>query len=107
MGFASFWNLLYNASAVCWVLCATLDGLWNVKGDCRASKAAASTARSEMTGFFCFTVHARDAVIVFCVAFVVLGLAQPMLIGCGIVDLLGTGFLAGLTALRDKTRFEV
>jgi hypothetical protein len=44
-------------------------------------------ARNEMTGFFRFTVHGRASVIVFFVAFVVLGLAQPMLIGFGVVDL--------------------
>jgi hypothetical protein len=45
-------------------------------------------ARNEMTGFFRFTVHGRAAVIVFFVAFVAFGLAQPMLIGFGVVDLL-------------------
>lgn len=45
-------------------------------------------ARNEMTGFLRFTVHTRAAVIVFFVAFVVLGLAQPMLILFGVVDLL-------------------
>jgi hypothetical protein len=46
-------------------------------------------ARNEMTGFLRFTVHARASVIVFFVVFVVLGLAQPMLIGFGVIDLLG------------------
>jgi hypothetical protein len=46
-------------------------------------------ARNEMIGFLRFTVHARAAVIVFFVAFVIFGLAQPMLIGFGVVDLLG------------------
>jgi hypothetical protein len=46
-------------------------------------------ARSEMTGFFRLTVHHRASVIVFFVVFVILGLAQPMLIGFGVVDLLG------------------
>jgi hypothetical protein len=45
-------------------------------------------ARNEMTGFFRFTVHGRASVIVFFIAFVALGLAQPMLILFGVVDLL-------------------
>ena len=56
--------------------------------------------RSEMTGFFRFTVHARASVIVFFVVFVVLGLAQPMLIGFGVVDLLGAIWTA--LALRKS-----
>ncbi len=46
-------------------------------------------ARNEMTGFFRLTVHGRASVIVFFAAFVALGLAQPMLIMFGAVDLLG------------------
>ncbi len=45
-------------------------------------------ARNELTTFFRFTVHARASVIVFFVAFVLLELAQPMLILFGAVDLL-------------------
>ena len=44
-------------------------------------------ARSEMTEFFRFTVNGRASVIVFFAAFVALGLAQPMLIMFGVVDL--------------------
>ena len=44
-------------------------------------------ARKEMTGFFRLTVHGRASVIVF-IAFVVLDLAQPMLIMFGVVDLI-------------------
>jgi hypothetical protein len=57
-------------------------------------------ARHEMTDFFRFTVHARAAVIVFVVAFVAFGLAQPMMIGFGVVDLLGAIWTAW--ALRSK-----
>ena len=45
-------------------------------------------ARKEMTGFFRLTVHGRASVIVFFIAFVVLDLAQPMLIMFGVVDLI-------------------
>ena len=57
------------------------------------------TARNEMTGFFRYTVHTRASVIVFFIAFVALGLAQPMLIMFGVVDLLG----AIWTALALRT----
>ncbi len=56
-------------------------------------------ARNEMTGFFHLTVHSRASVIVFFVAFVALGLAQPMLILFGVVDLLA----AIWTALALRT----
>ena len=46
------------------------------------------TARTEITEFFRYTVHARAAVIVVFAAMVLLGLAQPMLIMFGVVDLL-------------------
>jgi len=55
-------------------------------------------ARNEMTGFFRFTVHGRASVILFFIAFVVLGLAQPMLIMFGVVDLLAAIWTA--VALR-------
>ena len=45
-------------------------------------------ARKEMTGFFLLTVHGRASVIVFFVALVAFGLAQPTLIMFGVVDLL-------------------
>ena len=45
-------------------------------------------ARGEMTGFFRLTVHARTAVILFFIVFVVLDLAQPTLLLFGLVDLL-------------------
>ncbi len=45
-------------------------------------------ARAENTAFIRLTVPARASVIVFFIAFVVLGLAQPMLIGFGVIDLL-------------------
>ena len=46
-------------------------------------------ARNEMKSLFRWTVHARSLVIVVFIAFVVLGLAEPMLIMFGVVDLLG------------------
>lgn len=49
-------------------------------------------ARSENTGFFHWSVNARAAVIVFFVAFVALGFAQPMLILFGVVDVLGAAW---------------
>ena len=55
-------------------------------------------ARNEMTGFFRFAVHGRASVIVFFIAFVVLGLAQPMLILFGVADLLAAIWTA--VALR-------
>lgn len=43
-------------------------------------------ARREMTEFFRWTVHARSAVLVFFAAFVLLGLAPPVLLLFGAVD---------------------
>ncbi len=45
-------------------------------------------ARNELIAFFWWTVYARSAVIIFFIAFVVLGLARPILILFGAVDLL-------------------
>ena len=45
-------------------------------------------ARSELTSFFRFTVHARSVVILFFTTFVMLNLVQPALIMFGVVDLL-------------------
>lgn len=56
-------------------------------------------ARKEMTGFFHLTVHGRASVIVFFIAFVVLDLAQPMLIMFGVVDLIAAIWTAW--ALRN------
>lgn len=47
------------------------------------------TARRENTDFFQWTVYARAAVAVLFIVFVVLGLAQPMLILFAIIELLG------------------
>ncbi len=44
-------------------------------------------ARKELRTFFQLTVYARAAVIVFFIAIVVLGLAKPILILFGVVDL--------------------
>ena len=57
-------------------------------------------ARKEMTVFFRFTVHGRASVIVFFIVFVAFGLAQPMLIGFGVVDLAAAIWTA--LALRNK-----
>ena len=46
-------------------------------------------ARSELTEFLGWTVYTRASVIVFFALFVILGLAEPILILFGIVDLLG------------------
>ena len=46
-------------------------------------------ARNEMQPFFRWTVHARPLAVVCFIVFVALGLAQPMLIVFGVVDLLG------------------
>jgi hypothetical protein len=45
-------------------------------------------ARRELSDFFQWTVYARGSVILFFIAFVVLGLARPILILIGAVDLL-------------------
>jgi hypothetical protein len=47
----------------------------------------ARAARQELTGFFHWTVHVRALVILFFVAFVLLDLAEPVLILFGVVDL--------------------
>ena len=57
------------------------------------------SARSELTSFFRFTVHGRLSVIVFFIAFVLLGLAPPILIMFGVVDLLAAIWTA--LALRS------
>ena len=46
-------------------------------------------ARHGVTPFFSLTVHARSAVILFFAGFVALGLAKPMLLAFGLVDLAG------------------
>jgi hypothetical protein len=59
------------------------------------------TARREANGFFWATVWGRPAVIVFFTAFVLLDLAEPVLILFGVVDLLGAGWtFAALRAER-------
>ena len=57
------------------------------------------SARAEDKGFFRLTVHGRASVVVFFVAFVLLDIAEPMLILFGVVDLLGT--LRTATALHS------
>lgn len=56
-------------------------------------------ARKELTDFFQWTVYARGSVILFFIAFVVLGLARPILIVFGAVDLLAALWTAA--ALRS------
>jgi hypothetical protein len=59
------------------------------------------TARREAKDFFWATVWGRPAVIVFFTAFVLLDLAEPVLILFGVVDLLGAGWtFAALRAER-------
>jgi hypothetical protein len=57
-------------------------------------------ARHETKDFFWATVWGRPAVIVFFTAFVLLGLAEPVLILFGVVDLLGAGWT--FAALRGE-----
>jgi hypothetical protein len=57
-------------------------------------------ARHEMKDFFWMTVWGRPAVIVFFTAFVLLDLAEPILILFGVVDLLGAGWT--FAALRAE-----
>ena len=56
-------------------------------------------ARNEMRPLFRWTVHTRSLVVVFFGVFVALGLAQPMLIMFGVVDLLAAVWTH--RALRD------
>ena len=56
------------------------------------------SARNEITDFFRYTVHGRASVIVVFAVMVLLGLAQPMLIMFGVVDLLAAIWTA--SALR-------
>ena len=56
------------------------------------------SARNEITDFFRYTVHGRASVIVVFGVMVLLGLAQPMLIMFGVVDLLAAIWTA--SALR-------
>lgn len=49
----------------------------------------AQAARKEITDFFRWTVPARSAVIVFFIAFVLLGWAKPVIILFGAIDLIG------------------
>ncbi len=56
-------------------------------------------ARNELTALMRGTVHVRSSVIVFFTAFVLLGYANAMLIGFGVVDLFGAIWTA--MALRE------
>ncbi len=58
------------------------------------------TARREAKDFFWATVWGRPAVVVFFTAFVLLDLAEPILILFGVVDLLGAGWT--FAALRAE-----
>ena len=59
-------------------------------------------ARSEMQPFFRWTVHERPLVLVCFIVLVALGLAQPMLIMFGVVDLLGA-IWTGLALRSSQT----
>lgn len=57
------------------------------------------SARKEVTEFLRLTVYARIAFLLFCIAFVVFGLARPGLLVAGLLDLLGAIWTA--LALRS------
>lgn len=59
-------------------------------------------ARKELTGFFLWSVYARSSVIVFFIAFVLLGFVSPVLILFGVVDLLGA-IWTGLALRSSKS----
>jgi hypothetical protein len=59
-------------------------------------------ARNELAGFFQWSVYTRSSVIVFFIAFVLLGFVSPMLILFGIVDLLGA-IWTGLALRSSKS----
>lgn len=61
-----------------------------------------NAARTELTSFFRWTVIARSSVPLFFLAFVAAGLASPMLILFGVVDLAGALWTA--LALRRDAR---
>jgi len=52
-------------------------------------------SRSEIESFFRWTVHVRSKVVLFIIAFVVLGFSQPMLILFGVVDLFSAADICG------------
>ena len=57
-------------------------------------------ARQEDKSFFRLTVHARATVILFFVTFTLLGMAPPVLISFGVVDLIAAAWTA--IALRSE-----
>ena len=59
-------------------------------------------ARRELREFFQWTVYARGAVILFFIAFVVLGLARPVLIVFGAVNLLSAMWTQAALRLSGK-----
>lgn len=59
-----------------------------------------NAARTELMGFFRWTVAARTSVLLFFIAFVVAGLAPPVLILFGVIDLAGAAWTA--LALRAE-----
>ena len=59
-------------------------------------------ARKALTDFFRWTMYPRSTVILFFVAFVLLGFARPPLILFGVVDLLGA-IWTGLALRASKT----
>lgn len=61
-----------------------------------------SAARSDLTPFLRWTVHARSSVLVFFLVFAALGLAPPILVVFGVVDALAAGWTA--LALRADAR---
>jgi hypothetical protein len=59
-------------------------------------------ARAELTAFFGWTVYVRSSVILFFIVSVLLGLAPPILILFGVIDLLGA--IWTFLALRSPKR---
>jgi hypothetical protein len=59
-----------------------------------------NAARAALTGFFRWTVAARTSVLLFFIAFVIAGLAPPILILFGVIDLAGAVWTA--LALRGE-----
>jgi len=61
-----------------------------------------TAARNELTPFFRATVYARSAVLLFFVAFVLLGFAPPVLILFGLIDA-AAAVWTGLALRAEKT----
>jgi hypothetical protein len=63
------------------------------------------SARNEVTYFFRLTVHARPFVLLCFIVLVIMGVAKPMLIVFGVIDLVGaiwTGLALGRTKVQTS-----